>query len=48
VATRAGERVTLTVNGAELGTWALPGDALGLAVDACRIDFEGVRWTSGG
>ena len=47
-ALRAGTRVTLRVNGAEVGAWDLPGDALGLSVDACRIDFTDVAWTAGG
>lgn len=44
VAERAGSRVTLTVNGARVGAWDLPGDALGLALDACQIDFRDLEW----
>jgi hypothetical protein len=48
VAERAGDRVSLRVNGAQVGTWTLPGATLGLAVDACRIDCTDLAWTSGG
>lgn len=47
-AQRDGARVTLAVNGAPVGAWDLPGDALGLAIDACRIDFTDLAWTTGG
>lgn len=43
-ATREGTRVTLRVNGGEVGTYDLPGDALGLAVDGCTMDFTGLDW----
>lgn len=44
VATREGTRVALRVNGASVGAWDLPGDALGLALDACTIDFTDLAW----
>jgi hypothetical protein len=47
VAERAGGRVTLRVNGTEVGAWTLPSETLGLAVDACRIDFTDLAWVGG-
>lgn len=43
-ASREGTRVTLRVNGGEVGTYDLPGDALGLAVDGCTMDFTELAW----
>ncbi len=43
-ATREGTRVTLRVNGSEVGSYDLPGDALGLAVDGCTMDFIDLAW----
>jgi hypothetical protein len=47
VAERKGETVTLEVNGVRVGAWTIAGDALGLAVDACRIDFTDLAWVGG-
>ena len=43
-ALRHGTQVTLRVNGGDLGRYDLPGDALGLAVDGCTMDFTDVAW----
>ncbi|MFM8979616.1 MAG: hypothetical protein ACKOSS_04040 [Planctomycetia bacterium] len=43
-ATREGTRVTLQVQGVQVGSYDLPGDALGLAVDGCTMDFTELAW----
>jgi hypothetical protein len=45
-ALREGTQVTLRANGVELGRYDLPGDALGLAVDACTMDFTDLAWVT--
>ncbi len=47
-AERRGTQVALTVNGVRVGAYDLPGDALGLAVDGCEIDFRELSWEGGG
>jgi hypothetical protein len=47
VAFRNGTEVGLVVNGGRVGTWQLPGEVLGLAVDDSRIVFTDLEWMVG-
>jgi hypothetical protein len=44
LAVRDGDRVTLTVEGEEIGAFDLPGSHLGLAIQGCTIRYRDVAW----
>lgn len=44
-ARRDGARVVFLVDGTEIGTFELPGDCLGLAIQHCELRFKDASWT---